>query len=283
MTSQENLRRVPRVWLAAIAAAALLGSIGCVRLARESTAGQVPSAGKGMDTRDRRSRLSTSEVGGTTIGTGHAPPLPPVTPQMIRHLPHGDRTIALTFDACQTRKPAGYDTAIIRILRETQTPATLMLGGRWMETHPEATRDLGQDSLFELGSHSYLHPHMKGLPRERILEELQKTQDVMYRLTGKQGTLFRPPYGEYDENLVRIAGEMGLRCMLWSVVTGDPDRHVTADDIVHTVRREARPGSIIIMHVNGRGWHTAEALPALIEELKTRGYQFVKVSQALSP
>ncbi len=206
-----------------------------------------------------------------------------VTPQMIRHLASGDRSIALTFDACQTQKPAGYDAAIIHILRETHTPATLMLGGRWMETHPDATRDLGSDSLFELGSHSYLHPHMKGLSRERIVEELQRTQDVMYRLTGKQGTLFRPPYGEYDENLVRTAGEMGLRCMLWNLVTGDPDRHVTANAILRAVHAEARPGSIIIMHVNGRGWHTAEALPAVIHDLRAQGYRFVKVSEALPP
>ena len=145
----------------------------------------------------------------TAAPAPHAPALRPVAARLITHGDRGRRQVALTFDACQTRKPAGYDARLIRILRVTHTPATLMLGGRWMETHPAATRSLAADPLFELGNHSYLHPHMTRLPPAQMRAEMQETQDVMYRLTGQQGTLFRPPYGEYSPALLSVAADWG--------------------------------------------------------------------------
>lgn len=213
----------------------------------------------------------------------HAPALPPVRPRLVTQGdPHGGKRIALTFDACQTARPAGFDRRIVQILRRTHTPATLCLGGRWMQTHPAATRDLGRDSLFELGNHSYLHPHMTKVSPARMRAEMQQTQDIMYTLTGHQGTLFRPPYGEYNAQVEQQAAFLGLRTLTWSLVTGDPDPHVTAPRIVRAVLARAHPGAIVIMHVNGRGWHTAQALPSLIAALRARGYTFVTVSQMLS-
>ncbi len=219
----------------------------------------------------------------TAAPATHAPPLRPIAARLITHGERNRKQVALTFDACQTRKPAGYDARLIHILRVTHTPATLMLGGRWMETHPAATRSLAADPLFELGNHSYLHPHMTRLSPAQMRTELQKTQDVMYRLTGKQGVLFRPPYGEYDPALLAVAGCMGLHTLTWEVVTGDPDPHISAQAIERAVRERTRPGSFVIMHMNGRGWHTAQALPTVIRDLRRRGYQFVTVSQALKP
>jgi len=203
----------------------------------------------------------------------HAPVLPPVRPQLITQgNPYAGKRIALTFDACQTARPAGFDAGIVRILRRTHTPATLCLGGRWMETHPAATRDLGRDPLFELGNHSYIHPHMTRVSPVRMRAEMQQTQ----------GVLFRPPYGEYNALVEQQAARLGLRTLTWSVVTGDPDPHVTAPRLVRAVLTRARPGAIVIMHINGRGWHTAEALPILIPALRARGYTFVTVSQLLA-
>ncbi len=219
---------------------------------------------------------------GKAAWAAHAPALPPVRPQLITQgSPQRGKRIALTFDACQTAKPAGFDARIVQILRRTHTPATLCLGGRWMETHPAVTRDLGRDPLFELGSHSYLHPHMTQVSPARMRAEMQRTQDIMYTLTGHQGVLFRPPYGEYDARVEQAAAGLGLRTLTWSLVTGDPDPHVTAPRIVRAVLAQARPGAIVIMHVNGRGWHTAQALPLLIPALRARGYTFVTVSQMM--
>jgi peptidoglycan/xylan/chitin deacetylase (PgdA/CDA1 family) len=65
------------------------------------------------------------------------------------------------------------------------------------------------------------------------------------------------------------------------VVTGDPDPGVSAEEIASTVKRRTRNGSILVMHANGRGRHTAEALPGMIEELRKRGFELTTVSDLL--
>jgi peptidoglycan-N-acetylglucosamine deacetylase len=212
-----------------------------------------------------------------------APALTPVAPQLVTRGPSRIRAVALTFDACQAGKPAGYDKKIIRILEQTHTPATFFLGGKWMESHPEATRELARNPLFELGNHSYSHPHLPRLSESEIRREIALPQDIMFTLTGRQGVLFRAPYGEYDERVLRIAGESGLTEIQWEIVSGDPDRNITAPRMIAAVIGKARNGSIIIMHVNGRGWHTAEALPTIIARLKQKGFALVKVSDLLKP
>ena len=178
--------------------------------------------------------------------------------------------VALTFDCCQTRQPAGFDQAIVRYLRDHQIPATFFLGGRWIETHPAATRALARTPCFELENHSYLHPHLRKLGSAAIREDLARTQKLLEHYGGRPARFFRPPYGEWDGHVVAEAARLGMAVVTWDVVTGDPDRHATTADLVQACRK-ARRGSIIIMHANGRGWQTAEALPRIIAALGRRG------------
>jgi peptidoglycan/xylan/chitin deacetylase (PgdA/CDA1 family) len=211
-----------------------------------------------------------------------APRLLPVEPALVSH---GDRSlpyIALTFDACQTAdRPAGYDEAIIGILTETGTPATLFLGGLWMQWHPGQTKALAANPLFELGNHSWSHASFARISPEEMSSEILWTQNIMYRLTGQQPTLFRFPYDAYTAEALAVVGQHGLHAVRWDVVTGDADQHTSAQAIVNVVTAQAENGSIVIMHMNGRGWHTAEALPAVIGQLRGAGYIFVTVSQLL--
>ena len=224
--------------------------------------------------------IRTSLLVCLALSLGTLPTLP-VSRGPVTHGSRALRAVALTFDACQTRHRAGYDQAIIRILRATHTPATLFLGGRWMESHREVTHALAQDPLFELASHSYSHPHLARLSQTAIHDEMRRTQDIMFSLAGRRGKLFRAPYGQYDDRVLRIAAGLGLTVVQWDLVSGDPDRRVTARRIVQAVTTRVRNGSIIIMHMNGRGWHTAEALPAIIARLKTQGYTLMTVSDLL--
>jgi peptidoglycan/xylan/chitin deacetylase (PgdA/CDA1 family) len=213
---------------------------------------------------------------------GVAPELPPIDPVLVAH---GDRSlpyIALTFDACQTvGSPTGYDQAIIRILNGTHTPATLFLGGLWMQQHPAQTRALAANPLFELGNHSWSHRDFTELSPEEMSREILRTQDAMYQLTGRQSTLFRFPFDTYTDDALAVVGQHGLRAIQADVITGDADSRITTRDIVNAVTARAQNGSIIIMHMNTHGWHTAEALPPLIQHLRDQGYTFVTVSQLL--
>jgi len=189
-----------------------------------------------------------------------APPLKPVQPSVFSHGDRSRKEIALTFDACSTRKPSHYDERVTKVLLDTKTPATIFLGGKWMLDEPDHTRLLASSPQFELGNHTFLHPHLTEVSDERVREELRRTQDAMYSLTGRQPALFRPPYGEFDERVVRLAAEMGLTTVEYDLPSGDPDTSATKEKVIDYVTRRARSGSVIVMHINARGWHTAESL-----------------------
>lgn len=150
-----------------------------------------------------------------------------------------------------------------------------------MRFHADVVRRLAADTLFELANHSDTHPHFPLCSDQAIASELERTQAVLRSLTGRTAALFRPPYGEYDERTVRIARTLGLTTVLYDLPSGDPDSSATADRLADYVGRKARNGSIVVFHLNGRGWHTAEALPRVIARLRSRGYTLVKVSDFL--
>jgi peptidoglycan/xylan/chitin deacetylase (PgdA/CDA1 family) len=210
------------------------------------------------------------------------PKLPPINPIVVLHGPRDKKYVALTFDACSTRRPSQYDAQITKILVETKTPATIFLGGKWMEEEIEQTKYFASIPYFELGNHTFLHPHLLNVSDDRIRQELSWTQEVLYSLTGRQPTLFRPPYGEYDERVVRIAASMGLATVQFDLASGDPDSSISKESLIKYVSTMAKNGSIIVMHINQRGWHTAEALPEIISRLRKRGFVFVTVGDLLS-
>jgi peptidoglycan/xylan/chitin deacetylase (PgdA/CDA1 family) len=210
------------------------------------------------------------------------PALSPVNPTVISHGPREKKLVALTFDACSTLKPSRYDERITKTLIETNTPATLFLGGKWIEEDSAQTKYLASFPQFELANHTFLHPHLLKVSDERVRQELRWTQEAMFSVTGRQATLFRPPYGEYDDRIVRIAAEMGLTTVQYDLASGDPDPHISKEELIKYVSSMAKNGSIIVMHVNRRGWHTAEALPEIISRLRARGFVFVTVSQLIA-
>lgn len=198
---------------------------------------------------------------------------------------HGDRSrpqVALTFDLCETKnKPAGFDPAIVAILQEKQAAATFFSGGLWLQNHPQEALLLASEPLFELGNHSWSHPDLRQADAATISEEIDRTEKSLTALTGHSSRLFRLPFGYHDARVLKSVAASGVRIIQWDVVTGDPDRQVLAADIIDNVRRGARNGSIVIMHANGRGWHTAEALQQVIDLLRQRGFKLVTVSTLL--
>jgi len=219
--------------------------------------------------------------------TAPAHPTPvPISPTAVPSpITHGPRTrpeVALTFDACQTAlAPRGFDWGIVRVLTETQTPATIFLGGLWVQSHSTATQLLASVPYFELGNHSWGHPDFSVISPAQMAAEITRTQAIIRRVAGREPTLFRFPFGTYNDEALLVVAAHGLQAIQWDVVTGDPDPNVSAEAMTRQVLRQAQNGSIVIMHINGRGWHTAEALPAIIAGLRQRGFNLVTVSQLL--
>ncbi len=202
-------------------------------------------------------------------------------PFIFEHGPRSSSKIALTFDACPTGTTSGYDEKVIDVLLAEKVPATLFMSGLWVEKNPEKTKLLASQPQFEIAAHSYYHPHMMEKSDDRDMRELKRTQALIKKVTGKTPRYFRPPYGEVDERVVKLAAQAGLVTVQYDIASGDPDPMLSAARIVRVVLRDAKGGSIIVFHMNGNGVHTAEALPQIIEGLRNKGFTLVTVGDLL--
>jgi peptidoglycan/xylan/chitin deacetylase (PgdA/CDA1 family) len=215
------------------------------------------------------------------LGLCGASPADPGNLPIIEHGPRDSKKIALTFDACPTGKPDQYDKQVVDILLQNDVPATLFLSGRWVEKNPEKAKFLAAQSQFEIADHSFYHPHMMEKPDDRDLRELKRTQAIIKRITGKTPRYFRPPYGEADERVVKLAASAGLTTVQYDLASGDPDPNLSPKRIVRIILRDAQGGSIIVFHMNRNGVHTAEVLPQIIEGLRKKGFTLVTVGELL--
>lgn len=224
--------------------------------------------------------------------------------QSIRRVDTGGRKlIALTFDTGeQNNDLAGYDGEIVDYLRQHQIPATFYFGGKWMASHAERALQIIADPLFESGNHAWTHGNMRVLTGVDAVDQILYTQaqyellreELLERdcaahlpqadrqLVAEQIPTFRYPYGTCSDETLEMVNDFGLPAVQWSIVTADPVRAQEPSAIANAVLNEAEPGAIVIMHANGRGWNTAEALPLFIPELLERGYEFVTISDLLA-
>ncbi|QRK04439.1 polysaccharide deacetylase family protein [Archangium violaceum] len=208
-------------------------------------------------------------------------PTASVTAPIVTNGSRNRMRIALTFDACSTHKNE-YDERVIRTLVETGTPATLFIGGGWALANPGRVQELAQYPGFEFGNHTFSHPHMPRVKDDRkVLEELQRTQRVVYDLSGRIPKYFRPPFGEVDLRVAWIASQAALTTINYDLPSGDPDRSITPKRLVDWVLRQASPGGIVVMHMNHKRFPTAQALPDVIKGLRKRGFELVTVGTLL--
>jgi peptidoglycan/xylan/chitin deacetylase (PgdA/CDA1 family) len=200
----------------------------------------------------------------------------------LRRVETAEPVVALTFDACATRRQRnGFDRALYDVIKAEHVPVTIFVSGKWVEFHEAETAELARDPLVTFGDHSYDHPQMPTLSAKRMGEELDATEAVLAR-HGKKSVAFRPPFGTWDRRVIDVAQSRGLPTVTWDVVSADPSKHTTKARLIHNVVDHARPGSIIIFHINGRGRHTAEALPTILRDLRGRGLRFIPLADLLA-
>lgn len=215
---------------------------------------------------------------------GAAPTMAPTWVYLVRHGDQEKPQVVLTFDlGANPWQEADFDFDILEALIEYDAPATFFVTGMWMEAYPEVTREMALNPLFDFGNHSYTHPNFPDLETEEISEEILKTNDLLYQLTGETTQFFRFPGGMFDDHSIGMVAYHGMLTVHWDVVTSDPLPDNDADNIVRIVMERVKNGSIIIMHGNGRGVHTAEALPEMIKQLRAAGYELVTLSELLAP
>lgn len=209
-------------------------------------------------------------------------------PGVITRLPTDQKVIALTLDACGGE----YNKALIDYLMDQQIPATLFIAGPWIEKHAETLKTLAKNPLFEIENHGLLHRpcsvngqsiyKIKGTENpEEVIEEIEENAQNIAKIIGHKPRFYRSGTAYYDEIAVQIAKELGAQPVNFDIVSGDAVPFNDPQKMAKHILSHAKPGSIVIMHMNHPAWHELALMQEIVPALKAQGYQFVLLTHFL--
>ena len=205
-----------------------------------------------------------------TVGAGTSSPrsLP------IYSVATDEKKVAISFDCAWG---VDHTDKLLEIMQQNDVRCTFFAVEFWVKRYPEYVEKIISHG-HEMGTHSRTHPYMSTLSKEQIVDELTTSKTAIEEITKQKVTLFRPPYGDYNNLLVDTCREMGLYPIQWDVDSLDW-KNLSATEIAMRIINSVKNGSIILCHNNGL--HTAEALPLIFSTLKNRGFTFVPISELI--
>ncbi len=185
-----------------------------------------------------------------------------------------EKKLSISFDCAWG---AEYTDKLLEIMQKNGVRCTFFAVQFWVEKYPEYAKKI-VEAGHELGTHSRTHPYMSKLSKAEIENELKSSSAAIKAATGVTPTLFRPPYGDYNDLLIETSNALGLYPIQWDVDSLDW-KNLSATEISLRIVNGAKNGSIILCHNNGL--HTAEALPMIFSTLKNRGFEFVPIGELI--
>ncbi|MBE6824635.1 MAG: polysaccharide deacetylase family protein [Ruminococcaceae bacterium] len=192
----------------------------------------------------------------------------------IYYVDTDEKVCSISFDAAWGNEQT--DT-LLQILDEHKVKTTFFLVGEWVDKFPESVKEIDKRG-HDVGNHSDTHAHMTQISLDEQANELKNCNEKITKITGKKVTLFRPPYGEYDNSVVTSSNDCGMHCVQWNIDSLDW-KDPTPDDMVQRIEQNLCPGSIILLHNGAK--NTPEALPLIIEAIKAQGYEIIPISEII--
>src|SRR5690606_8603223 len=167
--------------------------------------------------------------------------------------------------------------AMLSILREHGVKATFFFVGDWVRKFPDLVREIHREG-HEVANHGLYHGHPNKMSRAELRELILENTRLLEEVTGAPpAKLFAPPYGEFNSEVLAVAGNLGYRTILWTIDTVDWKRPAP-EVIIQRVTGRIEPGAIILMHPTAP---TVAALGAIIKNLKEQGYTLLPVGKLL--
>ena len=185
-----------------------------------------------------------------------------------------NKCVSLTFDAAWGNEDTGE---LIEILGKYNVKATFFVVGEWVDKYPESVKQLSEAG-HEVMNHSNDHAHFSQLSTDEIIQNITQCNEKIAAVTGVTPTLFRAPYGEYDDHVIAAVNSMNMHAIQWDVDSLDW-KEISGDEIYSRVTSNVSDGSIVLFH--NAALHTPEALANIIEYLLQNGYSIVPVSQLI--
>lgn len=185
-----------------------------------------------------------------------------------------EKKVALTMNCAWN---ANDIDSILKILEENNVKITFFMVGDWIEKYPEEVKKI-YEAGHEIGSHSDTHPHVNNLSYEENIEEIEKSNDKIEKITGSRTNLYRTPYGEYNTTVLQAAQDKGYYTIQWNLDTLDYTG-LTGNEMWNRIKDKLGLGDIILMH-NGTE-HTADSLGMLLKNIKEKGLEVTKISELI--
>ena len=192
----------------------------------------------------------------------------------IYHVQTEEKKVALTMNCAWN---ADDIDQILETLKNSHVQITFFMVGNWVDKYPEAVKKIFEAG-HEIGTHSNTHPHVNQLSAEKNLEEIKLSASKIHKITGTQVDLYRTPYGEYNDTVIKVANENGYFPIQWNIDTLDY-KNLTGEEMWNRIKGKLQNGSIILCH-NGTE-HTADSLEMLIKNIQLEGYQITNISNLI--
>lgn len=187
-----------------------------------------------------------------------------------------EKKVALTFDAAWG---ADKTEDILKILKKNNIKATFFLVGFWVDENPELVKKIDEYGM-EIGTHSNTHPKMTELTTSKMDLEFKDSMSKIEKITGKKPTIFRAPFGDYNNSVLETAENNKLKTIQWDVDSLDW-KGLSSKEITLRVSKNVKNGSIVLMHNNAT--NVLDGLTMTIDFLKGNGYSFCTVSELIYP
>ncbi|HHT49846.1 MAG TPA: polysaccharide deacetylase family protein [Firmicutes bacterium] len=167
--------------------------------------------------------------------------------------------------------------ALLQILKKRGVKATFFFDGAWVKKFPEFVKEI-HTAGHEIANHGLYHGHPAQMGREELKRLIVENDQLLAGVIGAEpAKLFAPPYGEFNEEIVAVAGNLGYRTIMWTIDTIDWQRPAP-EVIIRRVVDKMKGGAIILMHPTAP---TVQALDRIIQALQGQGYELVTVSELL--
>lgn len=164
---------------------------------------------------------------------------------------------------------------IIDTLKYNNVSATFFVVGDWIKKYPEAVKALNEAKM-EIGNHSYAHKHVNQLSYDENIADMEKCNELIKEITGRDVRYYRGPYGEYNDVVIQAASSLSMQTIQWDIDTLDYTGK-TANEMCERIQKKIRNGSIILMHNDTE--HTAEGLQQIIDTIEMEGYEIVPLAE----
>lgn len=189
-----------------------------------------------------------------------------------------EKSVALTFDINWAEND--YLEEILAVLDKNEVKATFFIMGKWVTYNDTNTKNFIniKNSGHEIGNHSYVHPMFSKISKDKIEEEIIKTEQIFNDFAGIKSSIFRFPSGDFNEAAISKVEEMGYKCIQWSLDSVDY-KEAGADIEYNRVMKKIKPGDIILFHNNAK--YTPSNLERIITELSSQGYTFKTISELI--